>query len=401
MDTLEAAGRRLVADPVAPPAPLGELRSRMQRRHRRRIAARAGVVVVALGLVVGSVQITDDGDDRTLRTVDETAGEPGRLGELLALLPGAAPFDGAAAMTLVDFTAVREGWGITTPGPAQLGPDGTIEPTGDDDALLEALDRESLWLGRVATAADVRAELGLDPGRFDRTARWYPSDEALVPEDLIIAEGPIDPATVDRVVRAVPHWGERTVAEQDGGTTLYRWGDDPTTPDVANTTPLRPLGQGSALAAAEGWAAFALRPSTIEAVAATRAGREPSLADSPDLRSLVDLADRHGAHGLAIAPVGRLVAAQPETGPIAAGTRWSMAASRSNPQEQRTSVLAIVAEDAAVADAAMEALADHGPRREAETVWVVIEGGDDDVQRRFNDASRAIGGFWDVGGEAG
>lgn len=145
---------------------------------------------------------------------------------------------------------------------------------------------------------------------------------------------------------------------------------------------------------ADGWAAFALRPATVEAAAATRAGRALSLADSPDLRSLVDLADRHDAHGLSIAPVGHLVAGGPQRGLIMAGTRWSMAASRSNPQGGRLSVLAIITEDRAVADAAMDALADHRPQQETELVWVVIEGDDDDVQRRFADASQALGGFW-------
>ena len=397
MDVLEAAAHRLVADPVAEPAPIPVLRARIERRRRRRTAARVGAVAVALGLVVGSAALAGDGDEGTLQTVDEPDGQPGRLGELLGLLPGAPPFgDAAATMTLVDVAAVRETWGMPAPGPVTVTPEGTIEPSADEARLLEVSGRDSLWLGRIATASDVRAELGIDPGRLDRTAIWSARDEVLVPEDLIVAEGVIDPAVVDRTVRSVPHWGERTIVEEDGATQVYRWGEDPPVPDVGHTTPVRPLGQSSALAVTDGWAAFALRSSTVEAAAATRAGQEPSLAGSPDLRALVGLADRHGAHGLAIIPIRDMDVER--LGPIAAGTRWTMSASRTTPEGEDVALLAIIAEDATVADAAIEALADHEPERRGDLVWVVVEGDDDDAQRRLAEASRALGGIW---GDAG
>ena len=400
MDTLEAAAHRLVADPVAEPAPIPVLRARIERRRRRRTTARVGAVAVALGLIVGSAVLAGDGDEGTLQTVDEPDSQPGRLGELLDLLPGAPPFgDAAATMTLVDVAAIRETWGIPAPGPTAVTPDGAIEPSADEARLLEVLGRDSLWPGRIATAADVRAELGIDPGRFDRTAVWDAHDEVLTPETLIIAEGSIDPAVVDRTVRSVPHWGERTLVEEDGATQVYRWGEDPPVPDVEHTTPLRPLGQGSALAVTDGWAAYALRSTTVEAAAATRAGREPSLAESPDLRSLVALADRHGAHGLAIVPIRDMDV--DVVGPIAAGTRWTMSASRAAPEGEDVAVLAIIAEDVTVAEAAMEALADHEPERRGALVWVVVEGDDDDAQRRLADAGRALGGIWGDADDAG
>ena len=399
MDTLEEAAQRLVADPVAAPAPVEVLRARIQQRRRRRAAARVGAVVVAVGLLVGSSTLLSDGDERTLQTVDEPDSRPGRLGELLDLLPGMPPFgDAAAEMVLVDAAAIRESWGIPAPAPATVTPEGAIEPSADEARFLDVLGRKSLWPGRVATSADVRAELGIDPGRLDRTAIWSARDEVLVPEELIIVEGVIDPAVVDRTVRSVPYWGERTLEVQDGGTRAYRWGDDPLAPDIEHKTPLRPLGLSSALAVTEGWAAYALRPTTVGAAAATRAGRSPSLAESPDLRALVGLADRHGAHGLGILPLGGMD--EQGLGPIAAGTRWLMLASRTTPDGQDLTLLALIAEDATVAAAAMEALADHEPERRDDLVWVVIEGDREDVRRRFADADLAVGGFWSIAEDA-
>ncbi len=48
----------------------------------------------------------------------------------------------------------------------------------------------------------------------------------------------------------------------------------------------------------------------------------------------------------------------------------------------------------------MEALADHDPERRGDLVWVVIEADDEDAQRRFDDAGRALGGFWSSADDA-
>lgn len=389
MDTLENASNRLVADPVAPPPSLDDLRARTARRQRRRTTGRLAAAVVVVGaLVAGSLQLAGDDDIQDVEMIDGPESGSQTFQDLLRTVPtaGEAADDGVQ-LSMYDFAAAREALDIAPPSDD---PDDVIRyvlelPYGVQGGL-------NSWGPGVMPDA-VRAELGFDSGQVDRIVRAYtgsgPQSDDGKGDTVVISEGVVDPDTVDRTVRAVPYWGERTASEPvDGGATLYRWGDDPYRLDMEHRTPVRSLGRPHALAVADGWAAFTLRPDTALAAAELRTGSGPSLADSVEIRRLAELADRQGAHAVNILEVGWPLDDDP-SGSKPRWIDWSMKAVRTGPEGTSATVAVLIDDPAAVAEA-MELLADHDPGREGDLVWVTLEGAADAVGDELAEVSQTL-----------
>ncbi|HSL58955.1 MAG TPA: hypothetical protein VK866_14000, partial [Acidimicrobiales bacterium] len=358
MDTLENAGRRLVASPTRGPLPVERIARRARARRRRRRTIEALTVLVVAGLATIAVTaITGDRDE--LVTVDESlTGDS--LGALLAQLPPTS--DGGAWMevSVLDTAAIADAWGIGEPG-----------SVGFADAAARVVGRDTLW-SSGATNDEVRAQLGIDPDGFEWLAQVGYQPGAGAPDVLLVAgSDDIDPAEVDTAVRAVPVFGPRTRQTTVAGHSVYRWTDgDPNEIDVSNAGGVRGLGRSNALAVTDGWMAWTVFPDTATATVEARTGTAPTLAEDPTIRRLWDTVADIDPHGLLFAVAAPAGNGWEATGRLAYAWRTTPTTG-----EMRIAVdIDITNGDTAVIDQIVDALAAWNPTRDDTLVAVTLTG---------------------------
>jgi hypothetical protein len=116
------------------------------------------------------------------------------------------------------------------------------------------------------------------------------------PTQLTVWQGRVDPDRVADAVASDPEWRGDLRTADHGGATYYAWGDDPAMVDTGRVGPVRPLGRGGCLYAADGLALRATVCGVLEAAIDAVSGAGEALVDAGPLVLLADALEAAGAY---------------------------------------------------------------------------------------------------------
>jgi hypothetical protein len=263
-----------------------EAGERRARRSRRRAVALAAVSVAAV-LVLILVMRLDGADDEGQVTVGPEPEEPGRdplegtepdsWVRLLGHVPSGAVEE--APLWLVDLRRAREQAGVSAlagGASADAWRAQSQATFGSDNILLSPLGH--------ATPEEVRAELGFGPEQFDQVVVIYGG----LPR--YVAAGRFNRAAIAAAVSADPLWGPDLRVREEGGVTVYAWGEDGMRL-TQKRSPMRDLGTGGRLVVGDGWLAWCYTDDEVAALVAAAADPRTSAAADDPIREAVEAGD--------------------------------------------------------------------------------------------------------------
>lgn len=189
-----------------------------------------------------------------------------------------------------------------------------------------------------ATPEQVRAELGFGPEQFDQVLVMYG-----VGVGRYVATGRFDRSAIAAAVAADPLWGPDLRVREEGGLTVYAWGEDGMRL-TRKRSPMRDLGAGGRLVVGDGWLAWCNSDDEVAALLAATADARTSAAAEDPIRASVEDGDDGRLTDLIVTPADlpeRSTTSPrppplPELDPIDRPLVWSGGSSRtaSGPVEQ-------------------------------------------------------------------
>lgn len=266
---------------------LEQVRARGRRIRQRRGLARLAVAALILGVVGAAVIVVGGTGRRETNVTTRPEGSWMRILRPLPVLQG-----GSLGFSIDDIGRRAKNLGVAKP-------DAAADDAAQDaywDLVTEGRPSGGLLPLSAVSAADLRAELGINPVQIERVVTMDATGSTRPGLQRIdILEGTFDPAAIEAAVRADPRWASALVEATHSGVVYFAWGGDGSL-DVTKRSPVRPLGVGGRLVILDErtlvWAS-----STVVAEAAIDAwaGNQPRLIDDQPTTTLVATVDAQGA----------------------------------------------------------------------------------------------------------